>query len=173
MAGRGPRPKDADERVRGSRSDPMGLRIVPLQRAKQPALPTFFWTDAAGKRHQFRWPVRTRQWWKMWGESALAADFTETDWSELLDTALLHARFWGGDPKVAAELRLRVAKFGATPEDRARLRIVFAAANDAEGGAAGEGRGAAGAASPDGQSRRGRWSGLRAVGGGLDAVART
>ena len=33
---------------------------------------------------------------------------------------------------MAAELRLRVAKFGATPEDRARLRIQFAQADEAD-----------------------------------------
>lgn len=48
---------------------------------------------------------------------------TGTDWDFLLDTALLHAELWSGNRSVAAELRLRVAKFGATPEDRARLRI--------------------------------------------------
>jgi hypothetical protein len=31
---------------------------------------------------------------------------------------------------LAAEVRLRVAKFGATPEDRARLRMVFADADE-------------------------------------------
>lgn len=39
---------------------------------------------------------------------------------------------WAGDTKLAGELRLRVAKFGATPEDRARLKIQFAAADEAE-----------------------------------------
>ncbi|OLT75211.1 hypothetical protein AWB96_15975 [Mycobacteroides chelonae] len=68
----------------------------------------------------------------MWKDSPLSSEFTSTDWSELLDTAVLHARYWSGDVKVAAELRLRVAKFGATPEDRARLRIQFAAANEAD-----------------------------------------
>ena len=55
--------------------------------------------------------------------SAQAKTFTETDWSFLLDTAVLHMEFWDGDRGVAAELRLRAAKFGATPEDRARLKI--------------------------------------------------
>lgn len=50
-------------------------------------------------------------------------EVTETDWCFLLDTAVLHAEFWLGDRSVAGELRLRAAKFGATPEDRARLRI--------------------------------------------------
>jgi hypothetical protein len=69
------------------------------------------------------WPARTRDWWETWRRSAVAQAMTPTDWDFLMDTALLHARFWLGDEKVAAELRLRVAKFGATPEDRARLRI--------------------------------------------------
>lgn len=55
------------------------------------------------------------------GESPLSTEYTETDWSFLLDTAYLHALYWKGDFRVAGELRLRVAKFGATPEDRARL----------------------------------------------------
>jgi hypothetical protein len=80
------------------------------------------------------WPARTKAWWKMWGESpqAKARLFSASDWSELMDTALLHARLWTGDVRVAAELRLRVAKFGATIEDRARLRISFAQADEAD-----------------------------------------
>ncbi|UAJ81586.1 hypothetical protein IT072_13760 [Leifsonia sp. ZF2019] len=81
---------------------------------------------------QFVWPERTRQWWSMWASSPLSTEFTETDWSELMDTALIHAKFWTGNTSVANELRLRVAKFGATPEDRARLKIQFAAADEAE-----------------------------------------
>ena len=87
----------------------------------------------------------------MWGESPLSADFTATDWSELLDTAVLHARYWKGDVKVAPELRLRVAKFGATPEDRARLRITFAQADEAEDRKAAR----------DTSTARQRYSGLR------------
>jgi hypothetical protein len=68
----------------------------------------------------------------MWGTSPLSDRFSANDWSELLDTAVLHGRFWSGSVTVAAELRLRVAKFGATPEDRARLRITFAAADEAD-----------------------------------------
>ncbi|TCO47311.1 hypothetical protein [Actinocrispum wychmicini] len=48
---------------------------------------------------------------------------TGTDWDFLLDTALLHAELWSGVASVAPELRLRVGKLGATPEDRQRLRM--------------------------------------------------
>jgi hypothetical protein len=104
--------------------------VEPVQ---QPPLPALWFTDPlTEKRRRFAWPAQTKAWWKMWGESPLSADFTATDWSELMDTALLHARFWSGNLSVAGELRLRVAKFGATPEDRARLRITFAQADQAE-----------------------------------------
>lgn len=69
----------------------------------------------------------------MWGESAQAELFSSTDWDFLIDTALLHQTLWNyGDLSVLPELRLRVAKFGATLEDRARLRIQFAEADEAD-----------------------------------------
>ena len=70
------------------------------------------------------WHERTRAWWETWRRSAQAQAMTDTDWSFLLDTALMHDAMWSrGQWTLAAEVRLRVAKFGATPEDRARLRI--------------------------------------------------
>ncbi len=71
----------------------------------------------------YDWPDQTVAWWENWRRSPLASKFIASDWDFLLDTAVLHADFWLGDRKVAAELRLRVAKFGATPEDRARLKV--------------------------------------------------
>ena len=77
------------------------------------------------------WHPRTRAWWLMWANSPQADTFTETDWSFLLDTALMHHAMWAKMQwTLAAEVRLRVAKFGATPEDRARLRMVFADADE-------------------------------------------
>lgn len=111
------------------------MRVITAEPVDQPALPEFdvmVTIDDELVAETFKWPARTREWWQMWADSPLSAEFTSTDWSELLDTALLHARFWNGDHKVANELRLRVANFGATPADRARLRIVFAAANEAD-----------------------------------------
>lgn len=69
------------------------------------------------------WPAQTRAWWHSWRTSAMAQRFTPVDWDFLMDTALLHAKMWLGDTSVAAELRLRVSKLGATDEDRKRLRI--------------------------------------------------
>jgi hypothetical protein len=121
MAGRGPQPKDPAKRAR-TNADPVAIRVLPAVLATQPELP-----------ESIRWPVRTLEWWQMWRDSPLSVGFTSTDWSELLDAALLHAKVWGeGDLKWLPELRLRTAKFGATPEDRARLRIQFAQADEAD-----------------------------------------
>lgn len=132
MAGRGPQPKDSGTKRRRNK-DPMGMRIIEIEPISQPALPTVYFHNEEGERKRFYWPTVTKAWWKMWKDSPLSEDFTETDWSELRDTALLHARFWMGETKVASEIRLRTAKFGATPEDRARLRIQFAVAENIEG----------------------------------------
>ena len=132
MAGRGPAPKDPSTRARRNKSD---FRVITAEPVDQPVLPDFdvqVEIDGALVSQTFQWPERTREWWRMWADSPLSAEFTSTDWSELLDTALIHAKFWSGDVRVASELRLRVAKFGATPEDRARLKIQFAAADEAE-----------------------------------------
>ena len=113
MAGRGPAPKGTRSRARDQKRDEAALTVVsPDDEVRGPELP-----------ESFDWPNETRQWWETWRQSAQAQTFTDTDWSFLLDTAVMHAEFWMGNRALAAELRLRVAKFGATPEDRARLRI--------------------------------------------------
>lgn len=111
MAGRGPAPKDPDERRRRNASDATVVLVADGE-AHGPELPD-----------SYEWPQSTLDWWKIWRTSAQAATFTDTDWSFLIDTAVLHAEFWLGNRSLAGELRLRAAKFGATPEDRARLKI--------------------------------------------------
>jgi hypothetical protein len=79
-----------------------------------------------------RWHPRTLAWWDTWRRCAQAVTFTATDWDFLLDTALMHHTMWAkGRWEFAAELRLRAAKFGATPEDRARLRLQITGAQPA------------------------------------------
>lgn len=135
MAGVGPIPKPASQRARRNK-DILPVKILEVRPVKQPKLPNIQVLDVDDDGEQrmvrFVWPKITRDWWKMWAGSPLSADFTETDWAELQTTAFLHAKFWSGELKHASELRLRVAKFGATPEDRARLRIQFALAEEAD-----------------------------------------
>ena len=138
MAGRGPAPKPAAERVRRNKGpQPSGpvAESKPVEGAEfGPSLPDAP-TIVVGERVTMSWPDQTRAWWESWRLAPQAKDFTSTDWAFLADTAVLHAAFWLGDRRVADELRLRVAKFGATLEDRARLRIgvtVTAPASGAE-----------------------------------------
>ena len=120
MAGVGSAPKDPSKRARRN-ADPIPHTVLPLQVSAAPPLPD-----------SMEWHPETRRWWGHWQSSPLSGTFTVTDWDFLLETARLHTMFWNGNPTVAAELRLRVAKFGATPEDRARLRIFFADATKKE-----------------------------------------
>lgn len=151
MAGRGPQPKDPSRRA-GHSKDPHAQTILRFELAEAPELPPH-----PGEEE---WPQRTRDWWEMWVASPQADTFSSTDWDFLLDTALLHARLWRGEVTAAAELRLRVAKFGATPEDRARLRMQFAQADEADS-----------KRPPGAGSAKARYADLKVLpGGGGDAV---
>jgi hypothetical protein len=68
------------------------------------------------------WPQQTLEMWEQLRRSPMAATWLPADWSHLIDTALLHARLWQGDTRIASEVRLRLAQFGVTPEARLRLR---------------------------------------------------
>ena len=122
MAGRGPAPKPAGSRARRNK-DASPTTVLRFVRGEQPDLPEL--------GEDFAWHPMTARWWETWGAAAQADDFTATDWSFLLDTALMHHNMWtAGRFELAGEVRLRVQKFGATPEDRARLRMVFADADE-------------------------------------------
>lgn len=97
--------------TRGKGPPPAQRDLVPTG-VKQPGLPS-----------GVDWHPRTRVWWKAWKSEPQSAFFSVTDWEFLIDTALLHSAMWSGNLQLAAEVRLRAAKFGATLEDRARLRI--------------------------------------------------
>lgn len=136
MGGQGPLRKDDDKRARRNKGAPPLKVVHDVEPDAQPELPPLMvqYEDVVGRTRTRRiaWPAQTKKWWQMWADSPLSDDFTATDWSELLDTARLHAEYWRGNLRFAAELRQRVAKFGATPEDRVRLRIQFAMAKNVE-----------------------------------------
>lgn len=140
MAGMGPAPKAEGRKVRRNK-DTIAQTVLRWERAEAPELPDFR-IEKGDELVEFHWPERTREWWEMWKASPQAEHFGSSDWEYLLDTALIHARYWSGNLSLAGELRLRVAEFGATPSARARLRMVFAEADDAD-----QGRGRSGAPS--------------------------
>lgn len=113
MAGRGPAPKATRSRANDTaRRESEMVTVASDGELRGPELPD-----------GLAWHERTRAWWLTWRRCAQASTFTDTDWDFLLDTAMLHSELWSGNAAVAAELRLRTAKFGATPEDRLRLRL--------------------------------------------------
>lgn len=158
MAGRGPQPKDPSRRARANK-DPVAQTVLRFEQAEPPELPTLS-VLKDGELVEYAWPARTLDWWEMWKASPQAEHFSSTDWDFLLDTAVVHARLWSGEMSAAAELRLRVAKFGATPEDRARLRMQFAQADEADS-----------KRPPGAGSAKARYADLKVLpGGGGDAV---
>jgi hypothetical protein len=154
MAGMGPAPKPEGRKARRNK-DAVPQTVLRWEHAEAPELPEFR-IERDGDLIEFVWPERTREWWQMWIDSPQAEHFGSSDWEYLLDTALIHARYWMGNLSLAGELRLRVAEFGATPSARARLRMVFADADDAD-----QGRGRSGA-----PSAREVYGNLRPITGG-------
>lgn len=144
MAGRGPQPKDPARRARRN-ADPVARTVLRFEHAEAPDLPPHLADD-----------YYTVRWWETWVGSAQAEHFSATDWQFLYETAFVVHAFYMGRMDVASELRLRQAKFGATPEDRARLRMVFAEADEAD-----DGKGSSGAEASDARSRFGD---LRVIG---------
>ncbi|MFF2189251.1 hypothetical protein [Streptomyces sp. NPDC058155] len=159
MAGNGPAPKANDRKARRNK-DAIPQTVLRWEHAEAPDLPDFR-IEKDGDLVEFVWPERTREWWQTWIDSPQAEHFGTTDWEYLLDTALIHAQMWRGNLTAAGELRLRVAAFGATPADRARLRMVFAEADGLDGG-----RGSSGG--PSARERYGAAK-LRSLPGGKSA----
>lgn len=133
MGGKGPAPKERRTRERDTVKR-VTLSADGLKRGF--ALPQLRVIDPETMATKvIPWHPRTVAWWNHWRESPQAVRMlTEPDWDFLLETARLHHQFWSGDMSVAGELRLRVAKFGATPEDRLRLQLEIATPAQLTGG---------------------------------------
>lgn len=151
MAGQGPPPKPRGSRARRN-ADPVNGTVLRQEVAAPPTLP-----------ERYEDYPEVVEWWETWVNSPQADLFSSTDWQSLRDTLpLVYAYHYGVDRdglpnglKYGAEIRLRVAQFGATPADRARLRMTFAQADDAD------------RKRPTGDTgeSRARYSGLRVVDG--------
>lgn len=122
MALRGPAPKPDDERTRRNAPLHSKTNVQWDGITRGPELP---------EDHQ--WSKRTREWWDTWRNSPQSMVMTATDWEVMLETALLHTQLW--EPwngkamgavsitQLASEVRRRVAAYGATFEDRLKLRM--------------------------------------------------
>ncbi|SDH19755.1 hypothetical protein SAMN05421505_112139 [Sinosporangium album] len=114
MAGKGAPPRATHQRARDTRA-----RID----AKAIKVPDKPFDGPTPDLPEGDWHPQTLRWWETWATSPQAHMFTSTDWAFLSETAYLADAYYRGNLTVASELRLRVAKWGATPEDRARLRL--------------------------------------------------
>lgn len=117
MAGNGPAPKESRSRARDNAE---WTKLVTDGRVRGPRLPAGEDVLPDGGD----WHPQTKKWWHNWRTSPQASRMLSApDWDYLLDTALMHHAMWAkGRWEFAAEIRLRVANFGATPADRLRLR---------------------------------------------------
>lgn len=130
----GGHPKHPDDRIRRNAPifDKIPVRSDGLERG--PALP-----EDIG----IFWCKRTKEWWDIWRNSPQSMVMHDTDWELMLETAILHNELWM--PKVvwnkttkqydnipknaselkslASEIRSRVSAFGASFEDRRKLRM--------------------------------------------------
>lgn len=120
MAGRGPTPSGNRSRERDNKET---TKLVSDGKTRGPALPRNVLKDRQG--NSIAWHPMTVRWWNNWRKSPQALRMmTGPDWDFLLDTALMHHEMWSAKKwELAAEVRLRVQKFGATPEDRSRLHV--------------------------------------------------
>lgn len=114
MAGRGPAGKEKHTRAR----DDAEFAVVQVVAERHRPLPDDLLPGGES------WHPATLRWWNTWSVSPLAANLPAVDWCELEACAVLHHEFMRKRTfTLASELRLRVAKFGATPEDRMRLKV--------------------------------------------------
>ncbi len=115
MAGRGPAPKGRRAR---DRDTPEIASLEVTDTLSGSPLPEGVLPDGEA------WHPQTVRWWDSLRRFPLLKDEPEIGWQFLIDTALMHHVMWTkGRWEFASELRLRVAKYGATPEDRMRLKI--------------------------------------------------
>jgi hypothetical protein len=122
MAGIGPAPKPANSRARRNK-DAVAQTVLRQETVEAPELPKKYQRDEEVAR-----------WWNTWVNSPQAELFSSTDWQGLLDCLPLVNAYYNeeGGLRYAGEIRMRVAAYGATPADRARLRMTFAQADEAD-----------------------------------------
>ncbi|MEV0497439.1 hypothetical protein AB0I84_07575 [Streptomyces spectabilis] len=77
-----------------------------------------------------------KRFWKTWSTAPQTQHWLETDWAELEITTRLVDSFYQGNVRLAGEIRQRVGRWGATTEDRARLRMDFNQQTEQEAAAA-------------------------------------
>lgn len=125
MPGRGVAPKAVRSRGRDSAARAAEMtQVADTGELHGPELPD----DAISEP----WHPMTIRLWETLRGNPMLVDLPDLDWQFLIDTALMHHIMWAtGKFTHAQEIRLRLAKFGATPEDRMRLKMQIVTPSDA------------------------------------------
>lgn len=129
MGGLGPVPKESRQRDRDTPVREMVIADGKIGGFDLPddVLPVITNENSPRFGEREEWNPQTVRWWTNWRMSPQATRMlTGPDWDYMLDTALMHHQMWesgGKNSERAAEIRLRVAAFGATPADRLRLKL--------------------------------------------------
>lgn len=119
MAGRGPAPKATRSRARDTEKRDAQMETVTGDgELHGKPLPNGVLPDGD------EWHPQTLALWNALRRWPLLAEESELGWQFLVDTMLMHHTMWAkGKWEFASEVRLRLAKYGATPEDRMRLKV--------------------------------------------------
>lgn len=126
MAGRGPAPKPADQRVRRNKPQ-VSATFETEEQPREEAPP--LGDHPAGES----WHPRTCVWWDEVWSSPMREEFLRADEDGLFALATLIDQFWKEpDAKLAAEIRLQRQCYGLTPIDRQRLKWEISRAEQAE-----------------------------------------
>jgi hypothetical protein len=121
MAGKGATPSGKTTNRRKAPAN--DIVKAPSKKLGKPLPKGYLGIDKDGK--VLEWHPATVDWWEDWRSSPQATRMsTGPDWKFMLDTALMHHTMWKTQRfELAGEVRQRSAKFGATPEDRLRIRM--------------------------------------------------
>lgn len=110
MAGVGPAPKDVEQRrnrVAPSRGEWVDL---PAGNGVVPEIP------------EGDWPSRAVESWRLWWSDPAASQWTEAQFSDVVELLAITSEFWSGNTVRAAEMRLRADGLGLTQKGKRDLR---------------------------------------------------
>lgn len=124
MGGKGSSPKDPTELSLKAKKDKPFINVV-IEKTPQPFLEELLGeiNSLTGKS----WSRPTLLLWSQLADFPSMKDMLPAQWSSFARAFMLDDALISGDVKVAAEARLRMAKYGIDPDDLMRMRIKITA----------------------------------------------
>lgn len=116
MAGRGPAPKEPDQRRRSNAPSRGEWVDIPLERAGK--IPSLGRRPSGGA-----WLASTKAAWEAWWADGASSTWGRAEQSSVRQLAFLFDEVERGALKYAAEVRLRMDGLGLTPKGKRDLRL--------------------------------------------------